>query len=213
MRSPKTFSLQVKKDHYFNLKYDTKARWISYWYQIKEVISQNPREALEIGVGNKIVSDYLKKVGIIVKTCDFDERLKPDVVASVTKLPFKKGSFDTVLCAEVLEHLPFREFKKSLKEIHRVTRKKAIITLPHISLTNLYFGFKIIPFLPKREFAAKVDYPFKHKFEGEHYWEIGKRGYGLKKVTEAISRTGFKVEKTYYPPENPKHQFFILKKE
>lgn len=204
--------IQVTQTHYFNLEYDTKVRWISYWYQINEVIRQNPKSVLEIGSGNKTVSDYLKKVGFKVTTCDFDTKLKPDIVANILKLPFKSESFDVVLCAEVLEHLPFTNFVKALREICKVTRNSAIITLPHFSLTNLYLGIKILPFITQKELSFKVDYPFKHKFDGEHYWEIGKRGYPLNRIKREIIKSGFLIQKMYYPKENPRHHFFVLTK-
>ena len=112
---------------------------------------------LEIGVGNKLVSDYLKKIGLRVTTCDFDISLKPDVVADVSNLPFKESSFDLVLCAQLLEHLPFGKFSKALREIRRVCKKSAIITLPHFSITNLYFGLKLILFIPTKQFSLKID--------------------------------------------------------
>src|SRR3990167_9093807 len=118
--------VQVRKDHYFNLKYDTKERWISYWYQIHEVLFYDPQTVLEIGIGNRTVSDYLKKAGVKVTTCDFDKSLKPDVLADILNLPFKKNSFDVVLCAEVLEHLPFKKFHRALEEIRRVCKKSAV---------------------------------------------------------------------------------------
>lgn len=204
--------VQVKKDHYFNLNYDKKERWISYWYQINEVVKKNPESVLEIGVGNRTVSDYLKKAGIKVTTCDFDTSLKPDVLADVLKLPFKEKCFDVVLCAEVLEHLPFNKFKKALFEIKRVCKLYSIITLPHYSLTNFYLGIKLIPYIKRLELSLKVDFPFQHKFEGEHHWEIGKKSFPLKKIEVDIEKTGFRIEKSYYPKENPRHHFFILKK-
>lgn len=204
--------IQVPKGHYFNLKYDSKERWVSYWYQINEILSFKPKNILEVGVGNRTVSDHLKKIGIKVTTCDIDKSLKPDVVASILNLPFKNDSFDVILCAEVLEHLPFRDFQKSLKELQRVCKKAVVITLPHFSLTNLYLGLKLIPYIPKIEFSLKVDWPFKHKFEGEHYWEIGKKGYSLQKIKNEFEKSGFKVVKSYYPKENPRHQFFVLVK-
>lgn len=204
--------IQVPKNHYFDLRYDTKERWISYWYQINAVLNLQPTNVLEIGIGNKTVSDYLKKLGIKVTTCDFDKNLKPDVVADVSNLPLKDESFDVVLCAEVLEHLPFGEFSKAIREIHRVCRKTTIITLPHFSLTNLYFGIKLIPYVPKIELSLKVDWPFKHEFEGEHYWEIGKDGSHLAKIEKIIKKSGFSIQKSFYPKENPRHQFFILNK-
>ncbi|KKQ18184.1 MAG: Methyltransferase type 11 [Berkelbacteria bacterium GW2011_GWA1_36_9] len=210
MKRAKNNKIQVSQDHYYNLKYDTKERWMSYWYQVKEVLSFEPQTVLEIGVGNMTVSDYLKKLGIKITTCDFDKNLKPDVVASVLSLPFKKNSFDVVLCAEVLEHLPFDCFNKALLEIRRVCKKSTILTLPHFSITHLYLGIKAVPFIPKKEFMLKVDFPIKHKFLGEHYWEIGKSGYSLRKIENKIKKSGFKIKKSYYPKENPFHHFFIL---
>ena len=212
MKKNRQCGIQVIKNHYFNLEYDTKARWISYWYQINEVVSQNPECVLEIGSGNKTVSSYLKKIGLEITTCDFDKNLEPDVVANVLKLPFKQNAFDIVICAEVLEHLPFKYFTKSLREIYRITKKSAVITLPHFSLTNVYFGFKIVPFVPRKELCLKVDYPFENKFDGEHYWEIGKRRYPLNRIKREIIKSGFLIQKMYYPKENPRHHFFVLEK-
>lgn len=50
------------------------------------------------------------------------------VAMDAEMLPFKKGSFDFVLCTEVLEHVP--EWKKALLELQRVARKKILITIP-----------------------------------------------------------------------------------
>ena len=189
--------IQVLSKNYFDTSYDTKARWNSYWYQIYEVVKLQPKRVLEIGVGNKTVSSYLKKMKFNITTCDFDKNLEPDVVANVLKLPFKPNAFDVVLCAEVLEHLPFKYFVKALREIYRITKKSAIVTLPHFSLTNLYLGAKVVPFIPKKEFSFKVDYPFKHQFDGEHYWEIGKKSHSLSKVKEEIPKSGFLIEKDF----------------
>lgn len=205
-------NIQVKKDHYFSLRYDTKQRWVSYWYQINAVLESEPKNVLEIGIGNKIVSNYIRNLGINITTCDFDKSLSPDVVADVRTLPFKRNSFDVVLCAEVLEHLPFKYFSKSIEQIFKVSKNIAVITLPHFSLTNLYFGFKLIPFISLRNLSLKIDVPLRHKFVGEHYWEIGKRNYSISKIKKNITRSGFTIKKSFYPYENPYHHFFILKK-
>ncbi|MDI3501048.1 MAG: hypothetical protein PWP22_819 [Thermoanaerobacter sp.] len=203
------FRPQVPKEHYFK-GYDTKDRWISYWYQINEVLKTNPETVLEVGIGNKTVSDYLKKLGICVTTVDIDEDLEPDYVCSVTELSkyFEENSFDTVLCAEVLEHMPFEYFETALEELWKVSKKYIILSLPHFGL-----GFNLslkIPLLRRINLTIKVPLPLKHKFDGQHYWEIGKKGYPLRKIKTVLSRKYY-IEKTYLLPENLYHRFFVLR--
>lgn len=190
-------------------KYDSKARWISYWHQIDEVLKLNPKNVLEIGVGNKTVASYLENSGLDVVTLDINEQLKPDVVGSVLKMPFENNSFDVILCAEVLEHLPFDEFEKGLSELKRVTRKYVVLSLPHFG-HSITFSFKI-PFLKEKKIAIRMPFPIKHYFNGEHYWEIGKKGYPLSKI-ESIIQKYFQIRKDFIPFENQYHHFFILEK-
>lgn len=206
------FKTQVTKNHYYTRKYDSKDRWISYWYQINEVTKKNPTNLLEIGLGNGLVSNYLKERGFKITTCDIDKDLNPDYIASVTNLPFKKYQFDFVLCAQVLEHLPFKDFTKALTSLNKVTKKWVLITLPDWSVTDLFFGIKIIPFIPKWTKTVKIRLPITHQFNKEHYWEIGKKGYSLEKIRMLIRESGFNIEEEYNPEENPYHRFFLLSK-
>jgi len=203
------FEIQVSKEHYFK-EYTTKKRWICYWHQIDEVLKTKPKKILEIGIGNKTVSDYLKNQNIKITTVDIDKNLKPDYVCSVTDLSkyLKEKSFDTVLCAEVLEHLPFEYFEKSLKEIKRVTKNYAIISLPYVCI-NFRFSFKFPLFKQKKIFIQMPLYK-KHEFDGEHYWEIGKKKYPLNKIKKIIQKY-FLIEKNYLVWEHPYNMFFILK--
>lgn len=195
---------------YFDANYDDEKRWMSYFYQVKEVLAFKSESVLIIGRGNGLVSTYLKLKGIKVVTLDIDENLKPDIVASVIEMPFKGNEFDAALCAQVLEHLPYAEFSKSLAEIKRVTKLGAVISLPHFGPV-IKFCLKI-PFLPLLRFMIKLPYPKKHIFKGEHYWEIGKWGYPVGKIKSEIRKTGFSIKKDYIVFENPLHHFFVLKK-
>ena len=52
---------------------------------------------LEIGVGNRTVSNYLKENGVDITTFDFDKELKPDIVGDVRDMKgIKDNSFDVV---------------------------------------------------------------------------------------------------------------------
>lgn len=204
---------QVEPNHYFIEFYDSKERFISYWHQINEIIKLNPKKVLEIGVGNGFVSKYLKERKLNIVTLDIDSRLNPDVVGSVLNMPFKDNSFDVVACYEVLEHLPYENFNRALSEIFRVSNSYAILSLPDVGrVCRLYVqipkvgAFKRLIPLPR--IKSQI-----HKFDGEHYWEIGKEGYPLSKIIRDIQKVGFKIEKTYRIFENPYHRFFIVRKE
>lgn len=190
-------------------KYDHKNRWTSYWHQIDEVLGLHPQDVLEIGIGNKVVSNYLKDQGVKVLTLDIDDSLKPDIRASVMEMPLNDNSFDVVLCAEALEHLPFLKFEESLKELKRVSKKNIVLSLPHFG-HSIKFSFKI-PIIKEKKFAVRLAFPIKHKFNGEHYWEIGKRGYSLRKIKNILKKY-FKIKKEFIPFDNQYHHFFVLEK-
>ena len=190
-------------------KYVYPDRWVSYWYQINEVLRFNPNNVLIIGKGDGIIIDILKQFIPEVKTLDIEKNLIPDIVASVDSIPLEDNSYDIVLCAEVLEHLPFERFERSLFEINRVCRKGAVISLPHFG-PPVKFLLKV-PFLKEIKIHFKIPYPRPHKFNGEHYWEIGKIKYSQDKIRKIISKY-FVIKKEFVPFENQYHHFYILEK-
>jgi ubiquinone/menaquinone biosynthesis C-methylase UbiE len=208
--------IQVSKEHYYK-GYDSLSRFISYYYQCKTVLDLNPSTVLEIGIGNKTVSNYLKEAGVKVTTCDFDKELNPDVVADIRDLShFKDNSFDVVVAFEILEHLPWEEVDKALKELKRVSKKYVVISVPwtgwffNMSL-DLPFNKKLlgerylnIGFLISRFFANM-------KPRKEHFWEIGFKNYPLSKI-KAKFKLYLNIEKEYQIKSNRYHHFFILSK-
>ncbi|MFH1985712.1 MAG: methyltransferase domain-containing protein [Pseudomonadota bacterium] len=203
---------QVAPDHYAGSSYDSKERFISYWYQINEIFLLQPSRLLEIGIGNRFVSRYLKDHNQDITTLDIDYRLMPDVVGSVLSIPFRDKYFDTVTCCEILEHLPYSEFLNSLREINRVTKKHVILSLPDI--TTVY---RFLIELPRfRTIKKSIQHPFhrsaEHIFDGQHYWEIGKTGFSYKNILLDIYKADFRILKTYRIWEFMYHRFFILSK-
>lgn len=195
--------------NYFERQYNDNERWMSYWRQIDEILKLKPTNVLEVGAGNGLAAWYLKSCGINLSTCDVDRNLKPDVIGSVENLPFNDNSFDVVLCAEVLEHLPFGKFQLCLSELRRVSKKHVVLSLPHWGWT---FRFCLkIPLLPPIRILWKISGALKHK-SGEHLWEIGKRGYSLGKIKKEINAAGFEILNDFILFENPYHHFFILEK-
>jgi len=200
---------QVDKEAYQFECYVGLDRWSSYYYQLREILAQKPGSVLEVGAGDRVVGNYLKDHSIAYTSADIAEDLSPDVVADVTALSFADNAFDLVCAFEVLEHLPFEKFEQALRELKRVSKRGIIISLPHFG-PSIKLSFKI-PFLPEVHFAFKIPYPRRHVFNGQHYWEIGKRGYPVSHVRNILEKY-FLIEKEFVPFGNQYHHFFALHK-
>jgi len=199
-------------------------RWVSYFNQINETLKLRAtiKRVLEIGCGTKITSEVLNNYHIDITTVDIDHELKPDLIADVRYLPFSNGAFDLILCFEALEHVPYNDFLNSLKGFYRITRKFSIISLPT-------FGFEFVlsikfpkipkvpafkPFGKNMTFSAVVSPPIhaKRMPMSFHQWEIGRKGFPLKRIKEDIRANGFKIIKNFNAPEHPYFTFFVLSK-
>jgi len=202
-----TFSPQVEATHYVNRRYLNKERWQNYWYQIEAVLASGATHILEVGVGNGIVANALRTFGVTVDTVDIDPALSPTHVASVTQLPFSDGAYEFVLCAEVLEHLPYEQSLVAMKELRRVSSKSVLVTLPHAGY--VFSHIAKLPFLPWISWGSKIPHFWKtHVFNGQHYWELGKKGYSKKKLQIALGSAGFRFVTVRTHPDDPAHVFY-----
>jgi ubiquinone/menaquinone biosynthesis C-methylase UbiE len=205
---------QVEQSHYEFKKYITKPRWSSVWHQLNEVFSVSPSQVLEIGPGSGIFKELAGHFGIKVETVDIDTELKPNYIASATKLPLADNTYDCVCCFQMLEHLPYDQSLKAFGEMIRVSRKNVVISLPDakpvwsqsVSLPKIG---KFVFHIPKPIFKQ-----WTHTFDGEHYWEVNKEGYLLKNVIEDLKETfnGCELLRTYRVNEYTYHRFFIFRK-
>jgi hypothetical protein len=52
-----------------------------------------------------------------------------------------------------------------------------------------------------------------HRFDGEHYWEVGKAGYSVKRVLDDFKLcAAVQLVRSYRVDENPYHRFFVFGK-
>jgi ubiquinone/menaquinone biosynthesis C-methylase UbiE len=167
---------------------------------------------LEVGIGSSVVSNYLRSSGCQIVTVDIDHELRPDVNASILQLPFKDNSFDLVMCFQVLEHIPFDAVVSALDQLYRVTKRYVVISLPERSK---YFrlDLNIYPIITKRLcFTIPSLLSQVHEFDGEHYWEIGKKDFSLKRIKRLFETNSFNILRDYRVPEKPFHHIFVLEK-
>jgi len=187
----------------------------SFAHQTEAVLAFDPESVLEVGPGPGIVTHALRTAGVEVRTLDVEPTLKPDILASVTEIPRDGGSFDVVMCCQVLEHLPFEQFVPALAELRRVSKRGAVISLPDI--TPAYFVRANLPGLRRRAIACsrtRRNPPAVvpgNRFEKDgHYWEIGVRGTQPNDVRRAIAESGWTITREFRTPEFLYHHFFVL---
>lgn len=204
--------LKKGRGHYLKESYDTKERFISYWHQINEISKLRPDKVLEAGIGNGFVTRYLKRKGLNISTLDIEQELRPDIIGSVSSMPFVRNAFDVVACFQVLEHLPYGEFTRALREFHRISKKHVVLSLP--DHTPVYrFNIELPRMKPiKKLIPHPCPRPSHHEYDGDHYWIIGKSNYSLTRIKQDILQTGFRIIKSFRVFEFSGHRFFIIMK-
>jgi hypothetical protein len=196
-------------EHY-NADYDDWDKWVTYHWQIRNVMVRDLREVLEIGVGSRVVGFCLRNYQTHLTTLDIDPALRPDHVGSVTDLPFDDDSFDAVLCTEVLEHMPFEHTCRAIREIQRVTRRFAFITVPHFTLS---FALLLrLPLFHLHEWRWRLPWPRPLKACRQHFWECGRPGYPVSRLRKELCRAGFRIVSEKRPPTQYSSCFFVLEK-
>src|SRR5262245_28885278 len=100
------------------------------------LIPKGRSTVLDVGANDGYISQFLVNYFDTVTALDLNkppievERVIP-VKGDVTCLEFPANSFDTVLCVEVLEHIPSQLLSKACAELARVARYDLVIGVPH----------------------------------------------------------------------------------
>jgi len=123
------------------------------------------------------------------------------LTANVTKLPFKDGAFNKIICSEVLEHIP--EDKSAVEELIRVLNKDGAIgiSVPHYlaesicwKLSKDYYGFpgghirkyKTRELLDLVNGASLSVYTIRHKHAFHSFYWVMRCVFGVKKEDATI---------------------------
>ena len=109
---------------------------------------------LDFGCGRGALIEVVRKRGVdaygIELDCPIIRRfLTPELSPFITLYnghfpsPFNDGQFRSVMCSEVLEHIP--DYEQALLEIGRLCTEKAIITVPDASAIPIGFRHASVP--------------------------------------------------------------------
>ena len=114
---------------------------------------------------------------------------------TIIKIQVIPTRFDCILCCEVLEHFPFETSCAILEKIAQSQVPYVILSVPYQGFQfrstvylNRYGGRKSTSF-QFRNWLRK----FKPQPKGLHQWEIGYKGYPLKKLEKALGDCGLEI--------------------
>jgi ubiquinone/menaquinone biosynthesis C-methylase UbiE len=151
-----TFRQQLETINFWNLKpmstsniYAAVLREAGQQYKIRPF-----RDHLDIGAGNgELIRLFQERFKTKASACDYTRELMKlpgqtvDIAdLNVQPLPYPDASFDLVTATEVIEHLA--DFRRVVREIHRVLRPGGVCILSTPNILNLnsrlrflWFGF------------------------------------------------------------------------
>ena len=196
-------------------EYITRDRLTSYYNQARIIksLGSQVNNILEIGIFNSLFTKIMALEGYQITTADYDAKLNPDLIIDLqTEFVIPHNQFDTIVLFQVLEHIPYDKFELALSKLAAATQKFLVISLPYYSN---FFAINLKINTPSRPRHLLFQLP---KFwetiplSEQHYWEIGMKGYPMKKIIKSLQNTQLKLVRKYQDPYNPYHYFFVLEK-
>ncbi len=193
------------------------SNFVNAYYQYRDLQRfEGIKRVLIVGPGQGFSTQVLRWRGYHVTTFDIDETFHPDVIGSVHDMSgFKDKAFDAVVASHVLEHLPEPYLDSSLREISRVGRY-ALIYLPvhgahtQIRLRSNFRDIDLSMILDLFNYFDSPDGVTPRYMEGQHYWEVGMRGFRKSDLVRRMSRF-FHVLGSYRNRDWLPSQNFILR--
>jgi len=121
---------------------------------VVELATQLTGPVLDFGTGRGALIEVLLREGIDASGIELDvdlirQSIPKEIAHRITlydgRLPtdFHDGSFRSVICSEVLEHIP--NYEDAVKEIARLASERVLITVPDISAIPLNFRHGTVP--------------------------------------------------------------------
>ena len=92
-------------------------------------------DILDVGSGEGVLVEKFREAGYNIIGIDLNYASKYIIKGDLSKLPFKDGTFDYILCLDVIEHLNVEYQKEALSEIKRTLKKNGelILSVPNLA--------------------------------------------------------------------------------
>lgn len=193
------------------------SNFVNTYYQYRDLQTlPGCKTVLIVGPGQGFEALVLRWRGYDVTTFDIDDTFRPDHQGSVHDLTrFGNRSFDAVIASHVLEHLAVPYLDTTLGELARVARH-ALVYLP---VHGRHAQVRVLPGVRGLDFSLVLDvFNWLEKpdgitpryMRGQHFWEVGMRGFSVRQLKTRFSRC-FAVVSAYRNRDWLPSQNFVLR--
>ena len=121
----------------------------------------------------KFLNNVKPKLSLTLNNIIFNKAIYGDITK---KLPIKDETVDYLYASHVLEHLPFKEFRKALKESYRILKKGGVF---RVVVPN--FDFFIQEYLDSTSKTKSIDFCLNSSLGSEYFANILSRMRGSDK--------------------------------
>ena len=183
------------------LTYYSQKRVVHQWTQLDMLSGTGCRRVLEIGPARGLVTAMLANAGYEVDTLDRDPRAfaRPDtrhIEADIETLRAADiTGYDAILCCETLEHIDWDKVGGVLRAFRDSGARHLVVSVPYMAFQitfDIYLNactlrhyFSLKKLLHRRDFAREPP--------GGHQWEIGYRGYPLRRWEAELQGCGWRI--------------------
>lgn len=166
--------------------------------RLQDFLIENRSLKFGLNVGSGRVHQYQELFPNLIRI-DLDSRAKVDVLADAHTLPFKRNSFEVVVCTEVLEHLHSPWL--FVKELERTMKKNALLILTTRFMFPIHDG--------ANDYYRYSKYGLKALFGHFKIMSIQEETINLETIAVLLQRLGFQ---SVTKPTWMRYVFFILAK-
>lgn len=186
------------------MRYYSKKRMYEQFLQVQVLAGLDVQSVLEVGPYMGMVTSLLSNAGFDVTTLDiteprFNSPKCPNILMDLTKVEVEKvKGFDVIMCGATLEHIFYEQAVDALKAFHAAKPKYVVMSVPYVEF-HLFFEM----YLSWHKFAQHFRWVKLRKFKTfvpdlendpyGHKWEVGYKGYPLKRLEATFKEVGFKV--------------------
>ncbi|MCA0326623.1 MAG: class I SAM-dependent methyltransferase [Proteobacteria bacterium] len=108
--------------------------WVRHFHVLKDVVNRASGDVLEVGAGDGVLRRCAEPFVASYTVLDINSVLKPEINGDLRQyFPELKNGFDAIIATEVLEHMPFSDFRICLTNMKLYLRPGGLLflTLPH----------------------------------------------------------------------------------